>query len=122
MRDIKEFIGKTITKVDFDGDIKFTLDDGSIITGSCAADCCSNTWIEDLINPEMAVGTVLRANNLELPNQFCGPTRTDNYEEVMAYYGFFIETAAGRCVIAYRNSSNGYYGGWINWTVKEFEK
>lgn len=36
------------------------------------------------------------------------------------YYGCAIETAKGRFTIAYRNSSNGYYGGWLTWPTDGF--
>lgn len=112
-------IGKTITAVELTDDqeaIRFTLADGSQIVALCDGDCCSHTWIEEVLNPEFAIGKpVLKAEDIELPTEFLTPTKTENDEEEMAYYSFLIETANGRCTIAYRNSSNGYYGGNLSW-------
>jgi hypothetical protein len=110
-------VGKVIKEILLSEDncsIKFMCEDGSI-TADCYGDCCSHTWIEDVINPDAALGLVLKAEDIELPEAFQQPTKTSNFEEEMAYYGFAIETAKGRCVIAYRNSSNGYYGGNLCW-------
>ena len=52
---------------------------------------------------------------LDLPPELCGPTSTLHDEDVMQYYGTVIDTLKGRCTIAFRNSSNGYYGGNLSW-------
>ena len=123
MDDSGNLIGKTITKIQMTADriaIRFILDNGDVIGAVCDADCCSNTWIEDIIAPEFALGSpVLRTGDIDLPEEFRTPSKTGNYEEEMQYYGFFIETAIGRCTLAYRNSSNGYYGGWLTWDGEE---
>jgi len=111
-------VGKTIVAVllaDDRGAIRFVLDDGTDIIARCDGDCCSHTWIEDVLAPEAAIGKVHAADDMSLPEEFRVPTKTGNYEEEMAYYGFFIETDKGRCTLAYRNSSNGYYGGSLSW-------
>jgi hypothetical protein len=117
-------IGKVIASIELAEDrgaIKFVLDDGSEIIARCDGDCCSNTWIEDLINPEAAIGPVLKAENIGLPEEFQQPTKHEGfYEEEMQYYGFLIETPNGRCTIAYRNSSNGYYGGSLVWPSDDY--
>lgn len=115
-------VGKVITNIDLANDrmaIRFSLNDGTEVIARCDADCCSQTWIEDVLNPDAAIGSeVVNAFSLELPEEFQTPTKTENYEEEMQYYGFAIETAKGRFTLAYRNSSNGYYGGWLSWPEK----
>lgn len=107
---------KEIELADHQESIKFVLDSGRVIEADCWGDCCSHTWIEDVINPELVIGSpVLEAKEIELPDTLEHPTKTDNYEEEMQYYGFEIKTAKGVCTIAYRNSSNGYYGGSLDW-------
>lgn len=111
-------VGKTIIGIDLSDDrqaIRFRLADGDPIVARCDGDCCSHTWIEDVLTPESALGEVINAEDVDLPEHLRQKTKTDNYEEEMAYYGFVIDTAKGRCVLAYRNSSNGYYGGSLNW-------
>lgn len=111
-----ELLGKVVTAVELSGDnesIQFRLNDGSAIVGTTWGDCCSHTWIEDVIAPEAAIGEILSVQELELPRELRLPTRTDNFEDVIRFYGLAIKTSSGTCTIAYRNSSNGYYGGDI---------
>lgn len=112
-------VGKIIKAIELTEDrcaIRFVLEDGTTIVARCYADCCSSTWIEDVINVDAALGSpVLNAEDIELPEPFCKPTRHNIDEEEMQYYGFAVETANGRMTIAYRNSSNGYYGGSLSW-------
>jgi hypothetical protein len=111
--------GKTIAAIWTASDkeaIRFDLADGESVVANCYGDCCSHTWIEDVIEPDAAIGAeVLSADDIELPEHMQQPTKTENYEEEMSYYGFAITTSKGRCTIAYRNSSNGYYGGSLAW-------
>ena len=101
--------------------IKFVLADGQEIIARCEGDCCSSTWIEDVFNPEAALGKpVASAVDIELPEALRGSTKTSNDEEVVQYYGFAIKTARGCCTIAYRNSSNGYYGGGLCWPDDDY--
>jgi hypothetical protein len=117
-------VGKTIKKIFLADDrkaIKFVLDNNDSIIARCDGDCCSHTWIEDLINPENAIDSeVLSADDIDLPEEFQNKTKTDNYEEEMLYYGFAIVTNKGKFTIAYRNSSNGYYGGNLSWPDNEY--
>ena len=112
-------VGKVIKEVFIDESreaLKFVLDDGSSVHANTDADCCSSTWIEDVYNPEALTDAVVTSvENLDLPEELCQPTKTGNYEEEMAYYGCAITTDKGTCVVAYRNSSNGYYGGSLVW-------
>lgn len=112
-------VGKTITDIYLADDrqaIRFDVKDGQPIIARCDGDCCSTTWIEDIINPEALFNNeVIQVFDIDLPESMQQVTKTDNYEEVMEYYGCAIETSQGRCTIAYRNSSNGYYGGSLNW-------
>lgn len=117
-------VGKTITGIslaDDRGAIKFDIQGEDPIIARCDGDCCSNTWVEDVIDPQAVVGHVVtKAEDIDLPEHLCGPTKTNYGEEEMQYYGFLIETANGRCTIAYRNSSNGYYGGNLAWPDEHF--
>lgn len=114
-------VGKIINQIFLAEDqkaIKFVFDDRSQITAYCEGDCCSETWIEDLINPKAAIGsTVLAVRDLDLSDG--QPTRTKYSEQVMQYYGCAIDTAKGTCTIEYRNSSNGYYGGSLSWKAED---
>ncbi len=111
-------VGRVVQRIDLASDqqaIRFTLESGEEIVARCYGDCCSETWIEDLINPEFVLGSpVLEVTDLELPTQ-AATKFADHYEDQMQYYGVAIRTAKGVMTIAYRNSSNGYYGGSLDW-------
>lgn len=92
--------------------IKFETSDGEIIAKT-DGDCCSNTWIENIENPEAAIGFVINAENIIIDK-----IRDD--EGLIQFYGFKIETEKGTCVIDYRNESNGYYGGGLCWPGDSF--
>lgn len=119
-------IGKTIQSILLADDqqaIKFVLSDGSEVVANCDGDCCSNTWIEDVNNPEFAIGSaVLDAVDIDMPEGWVASKtkHEDHYEEEMQYYGFKITTAKGVCTIEYRNSSNGYYGGNLSWPGESY--
>ena len=49
--------------------------------------------------------------DLELGNE---DKEDDGVSEYIQYYGLKITTNKSRCTIDYRNSSNGYYGGYLD--------
>jgi hypothetical protein len=109
-------IGKTITDLliaDDQGALLFKTPEGDIVA-RCDGDCCSHTWVEDVELPALGFpAVVLSVENLDMPTG--APTKTEHFEEEMQYYGCKIVTDRGDIVIAYRNSSNGYYGGSLSW-------
>lgn len=112
--------GKKIEKIylSFDDEwLQFVTDKG-LISFQAEGDCCSNSWVSDIINPEFLIGeTVLSVEEISLDNVRIGSlSETDSekhYEEEMQYYGYKIVTPKGVAEIIFRNSSNGYYGGWL---------
>jgi hypothetical protein len=123
MRDQNPLVGKVITAIWLAEDraaIRFDVSDGPLVARA-EGDCCSHTWIEDVLDPAAIIGSeVLRVVDLDLPDQLRQPTKTAHYEEEMQFYGLAIETENGRCTIAYRNSSNGYYGGSLSWPGERY--
>lgn len=111
-------IGRTILEVyvrEDQSSIKFTTDQGDI-EAWCEGDCCSSTWIEDVIDAQVLIGVmVIVAEDIALPEHMRQPTQHQHCEEEMEYYGFKIASRKGVCTLAYRNSSNGYYGGSLVW-------
>ena len=102
----------TLKGIKLDKEVEFHLE--------TEADCCSDTWIESVVEESALVGyTILKVENLELAdaaNNFEHSSLKDKLEEEMAFYGLAITTERGKCVIDYRNSSNGYYGGSLEIT------
>lgn len=111
-------VGKVITAYELEQSgawIRFDMLDGPSVTLEAQGDCCSQTWIEDIDAPDALLGTVISAKEIEMPSLGnIDGTRHTNVEHV-TYYGLAITTTKGRCVIDYRNDSNGYYGGelWV---------
>lgn len=111
--------GKTITAVYLSADAKalrFDIEHGDPIIAQADGDCCSETWIESVDAPERLIGEpVLSAEDIEMPD-----LGTPEDKECVAYYGFKIVTAKGDVVVDYRNNSNGYYGGSLEWPGEYF--
>jgi hypothetical protein len=106
------FIGKSIASFDWTQDsitIRFT--DGNEITGEAFGDCCSTTWLESIDLPANISGTLVSIEDIGMPDQ---PYDEKDYE-CLQFYGVKITTSKGSAVIDYRNESNGYYGGSIDW-------
>ena len=82
-------------------------------------ECCSQSWIESIFEPNALIGyEILKIDHIELPDSYYESIPgTTHYEDYVQYYGFAMYTSNGKCVIDYRNSSNGYYGGSI-WLSK----
>ena len=79
--------------------------------GCSHLDGTSHPWIESLDAPEALLGTVTDVEEIAMPDLGnIDGTRHTGVDEV-TYYGLKITTDKGRCVIDYRNDSNGYYGG-----------
>jgi hypothetical protein len=113
---MKELIGKTINSVLIDKNeqtvLQFNTSDGPIVYVAFG-DCCSYTWFADITGFTSLVGqTVLSVDEVELPQPEDGKDERnrDEYDQV---YGYNLKTTGGHAHIVYRNSSNGYYGGWL---------
>jgi hypothetical protein len=111
-------IGKRITAVYIADDkeaLKFDVEGGEPIVARVDANCCSQTWVETVETPEHLLGTVTAVENIDMPD-LGSPSDYD----VIAYYGCKIHTEKGSCLIDYRNSSNGFYGGLLCWPGESF--
>jgi hypothetical protein len=116
---MKELIGYKILNVEmlaangnFSGEeaIQFTVENNKPIVYLTYGDCCSETWFSEILNLDFLVGhTVSEVKELDMPDY----TDNNSRQQEDKYYGYRITTEAGHCTIAFRNSSNGYYGGEI---------
>jgi hypothetical protein len=111
-------VGKLIEGIKIAEDkmaLLFLTDAGEVIARA-DADCCSSTWIESVEIPFTEFPCrVLRVEDIDMPDLGSMPGC-----DVMAYYGFKIATDKGDIIIDYRNDSNGYYGGNIEWPDGDF--
>lgn len=114
--EINPLVGKVIVGVHVATDkkaIRFDVEGGDPIVAKADGDCCSTTWIESLDTPSLLIGgTVTAVEDLDLPESV---DERDDDDGVTRHYGCKVTTTKGACVIDYRNSSNGYYGGNLSW-------
>ena len=110
---IDSLLGKRIAAIevsDGEGYLRFQTDAGEVVW-EAEGDCCSESWFADIIGTSALIGgTVSEVVELEMPKPVDDRTRQEEDEA----YGFRISTEKGSATIAFRNSSNGYYGGSLN--------
>ena len=91
--------------------IKFFSEDNAQLIYQSYADCCSESWIESiegvnsLLNNKINSVTKIESNNITknwVPNP---PT------QFLLAFAYELKTDKGCCIIEFRNESNGYYGG-----------
>ena len=123
--------GQTITSWTLDRDsdtLVFHTADNKVIEWETIGDCCSSTWFESIEGQECLTGYVVSVEDIELPDiparEIAAAvarrlTGQFDYGEHIQYYGIRINTTRGTVIIDYRNSSNGYYGGWITENVRD---
>lgn len=77
---------------------------GGVFLAEAEGEC----WIEHVSGVSALVGaTVVKCNAVDMP-----PVADDEQDQD---YGFEIHTTKGVFRIEYRNDSNGYYGGSLEW-------
>lgn len=101
----------------FESALRVTTTGGNVLGIRTCADCCSETWFADITGAASAYGGVITgARLLDLPEPNDNRTRQEFDEQ----YGLEIQTTKGIVSIVYRNSSNGYYGGWVEMCTPEW--
>lgn len=107
--------GKIVAKVfvSANQDTLYAETDSGTYAFETYGDCCSETWFADITGLHNLLGNRITATReIEMPNDGDiddGRSRQE-YDRI---YGFRVETKEGYTDIIFRNSSNGYYGGWI---------
>lgn len=108
-------MGKTLTGVLVSDDresIGFSIQDSEPIIAEAYGDCCSFSWIESVEFPALGFpALVTKVEDLELPTPGVWESPSGYPQECLAVYGLKIETDKGEIIIDFRNESNGYYGG-----------
>lgn len=106
-------VGKVLTGVELINDkesIVFVTADRRIKVDAYG-DCCSHSWIEHIELP--ALGFPATVLSVEEQGEVKGEETGD--WDYLRYYITKIVTDRGEIIIDYRNSSNGYYGGMLEW-------
>ena len=89
--------------------IRIYIKDGWFKTISTEGDCCSESWWADILGVQSAKGgKILEIKELEVETPNDDRTRQE-YDQA---YGYELVTDKGVVTLVFRNSSNGYYGGW----------
>jgi hypothetical protein len=112
---MKELVGTEVYGVFVNEDktaISFGTSNGYKTYG-VEGDCCSFSWIEHLSGLEQLV--VAYVNNVEDISMSDLETDPNNPDEYIRVYGVKIHTNKGYALLEYRNSSNGYYGGYLTY-------
>lgn len=120
MSEMDALVGKKIISVSINPDkttLKFNLEAGPFnlpfIAFDAEGDCCSNSWFNNITGIANLLGEeVVEVESKAEPSE-SKPNTTDHGEEEMSYYGVTLKTKKGFCDIEFRNSSNGYYGGYL---------
>lgn len=107
----EDIIGKKVLSFALE-DNKQTLSiafmDGTTKKYGVEGDCCSHSWIEHLEMPDTVAGATLTAvedsDYTEVP---------DPDHECLKVYRVTFQTTLGSVTLEFRNSSNGYYGGYL---------
>jgi hypothetical protein len=109
--DFKNMLNRKISRVMLDtarDRITFKFQDGFERSFGVEGDCCSSSWIEHLEMPNDIAGATL----LEVEDVGAGEIDSPDHECLQVYNTRF-KTDRGEIVLEYRNSSNGYYGGYL---------
>ena len=97
-------------------EIKLVTDNGSFIL-TVDGDCCSSSYFHDFIGVKKLLNNkIVKIEEVEIDDD---GKRTPRDDEELEFYGYsFIsvhpEFGEVSSVFSFRNSSNGYYGGWLN--------
>jgi hypothetical protein len=111
---LTSLIDKTIQGIDVgpeEAALRFRIMGGDPVVWETEGDCCSESWWADGFSLNQLRGArVKEVNTIEMPKLPDDDQRTrQEYDEV---YGIELVTTKGVAKLVFRNSSNGYYGGW----------
>jgi hypothetical protein len=112
---MKELIGKKILELKVSADessLIFITDAGSVWYET-EGDCCSTSWFADVTGVQALIGGVVVSSEEVSMDSYNVNDGRGRSEEDQAY-GYKLTTDKGYVDIVFRNSSNGYYGGWMS--------
>lgn len=119
MSSMKELVGKRVTRLHVsEGEyfLAFTHPDDTLTIYEAWGDCCSETWFADITGVQALIDSVvLEAEDMEVDGPEEDERTRQDYDR---HYGVKLKTSKGYVDIVYRNSSNGYYGGYIELCTK----
>ncbi len=116
---MKELVGKVIQSIQVSNDqhfLKFTTNEGDLLYYA-EGDCCSESWFADIVFDYKFdnKAVVTKVEGIDVPDFVTKLANTDQRtrQEYDQVYGYKITQSNGHSAeVIFRNSSNGYYGGW----------
>lgn len=116
-REFNDMLNKPLSNVllvDDGSKVSFGFQDGSRRSFRVEGDCCSYSWIEHLELPSSVAGAVITSVDDSAPiTQDHDDHDSANGDDYISVYNTAFNTTYGTIVLEYRNSSNGYYGGYL---------
>lgn len=108
-------LDRRLTGASIDADEQHWLvlhtDAGDVVL-EAEGDCCSESWFYEVTGLVDLFGHVITGGATTDMGDATDEITRQEYDQI---YGVTLEAAgAGRADIVFRNSSNGYYGGWLN--------
>jgi len=107
----RRMAGRPLAAVELSPDksmVTFRFQDGGSQSFTVEGDCCSSSWIEHIEVPDRIAGAEITNVTEDMEE----PGEVEGHECLKVYQTRFI-TSRGEIVLEYRNSSNGYYGGYL---------
>lgn len=97
-------------------ELRLRLEDGRVFSLHTSGDCCSESWWADAFGVRGLYWgkghPIESAEEIDMPKPEDDRTRQE-FDEA---YGVRLRIAGGGvCDLIFRNSSNGYYGGWASY-------
>lgn len=124
---LAQLVGKTVGKILWSEDYLVIETDDGTFGFTVEGECCSSSYFHDFFGVEHLLnnGPITEVGDVELDDddpRFSSPVMSDDeYGESIQVYGYKLVTehplfGEVTSVLSFRNSSNGYYGGWMNRT------
>lgn len=124
---LEHLIGETVQRILLDkrkSAIRFECLSGKTVNYSCDGDCCSFSWIEHMEGVSALIGAkVIGYESVDIDHvlptgEYGGGSVKDEHGEshdCLQFYGYKLMTVWGHFLMEMRNSSNGYYGGSLDY-------
>ena len=117
---MNELVGKKIIclRINEDQSVLAFETDMGVVAYYAYGDCCSESWFADIAGVSALIGGIVNSVEEVGMNEYNINDGRCRQEEDSAY-GYKITTDKGYADIVFRNSSNGYYGGYLELLTTE---